>query len=146
MICNTCPRTTDGAAQCDRCLLRYAHRVQGVHQRTARPPVFFTESQQEKGIIDQVTRAVLDAKQQALKGYPKAKRKYVDTKRSRGKPLAAGESEGGWTVLVYLGEGVYRVRCPHCPALTNKTRTAMVRHAACRSCSRKQGKRGSVTR
>jgi len=143
-ICTTCPRTTDGAAQCDRCLLRRAHQVHGVHQRTARPPVLITESQQEKGVIDQFARAVLDAREQALKGAPKVKRK-IGAPRKHGPPLQVGESERGWVVVAYLGDGVYRVRCPYCPALATKTRTAMARHSACRKCAHRKDKR-SVTR
>jgi len=151
MTCTTCPRLTDGAPQCDRCLLRYAHQVQGVHQRTARPPVLITESQQEKGIIDQVTRAVLRAQERQLREQrdnprPKKPRRKIATPRAYKGRLEIGDVLGGWTVVALVQGGAYRVRCPLCPAETDKNRTMMTRHSACRSCANKQGKRGSVTR
>ncbi len=142
MICSTCPRPTDGeSAQCDRCLLRHAQQL---HQPSKRPPVLLTESQQEKGIIDQVTRAVLSAKERRDERQKKP-RKLGAPRKHNGR-LEVGESEGGWVVVAVLLDGLYRVRCPLCPTETNKNRTQMGRTGACRSCANKQGKRGSVTR
>ena len=142
MICLTCPRTTDGAAQCDRCLLR---RAQQLHRLPSRPPVLLTEAEQQKGELDRKARRELRATEQRAKYTPKTPRKPAVRRQNNGR-LSVGDTVGGWVVMEVIHGGTYRVRCPLCPAETNKNRTMMGRHSACRSCANKQGKRGSVTR
>jgi len=142
MTCSTCPRPTDGAAQCDRCLLR---RAQQLHRTPLPAPRLALHAEEQREAEDRKARAALLAREQrpAYTPKPRKPRKLGAPRAYKGR-LSVGESEGGWVVVDVLGDGVYRVRCPYCVTETNKNRTTMKMHRACSSCARRQGKRGAV--
>jgi len=144
MTCTTCPRPTDGAAQCDRCLLR---RAQQMHRTPLPAPRLARHAEEQREEEDRKARAALLAREQrpAYAPKPRKPRKLGAPRAYKGR-LEVGDVLGGWTVLEAIHGGTYRVRCPLCPVETVKNRTIMGRHSACRSCANKQGKRGSVTR
>jgi len=143
-ICSTCPRTTDGAEQCDRCLLQRAQRL---HRTPLPAPRLAAHAEEQREVEDRKARAALLAREQRSTYLPKKlRKKEVVPRRRRSERLRVGDSEGGWVVVAVLHEGVYRVRCPYCVIETNKTRTMLSRTSACSSCARRQGKRGSVTK
>lgn len=133
-VCTTCPRPTDGAAQCDLCLLRRAHQV---HRTQIAPPRLALHAEERRQTEDQRARAALLARAKQT-GAPLTIKRKIGAPRRRLAPLQVGDIERGWVVLEVEEHGVYRVRCPYCTTQTHKTRTAMGRVKACLKCSRKR--------